>query len=321
LLVGAKIGAGASFSGFGMGYVAELEVGYLLPLPDPVRHALQLFAAAAYTAPHLDDHTGSSDPRLPGDGITHFSIDQKVLAVTVGVLGRLPLPSKLVAPYLALGYRGYAIASQVRGEAGGQAFGTNTEHGYQHGFYAAVGADLFVGPGAVLAELQLAYAQPDALVFRDANVGALQLLVGYRLMFGGPTASERAAADSVKGAGKSTAGATVSAKEPPPTAAEPEPVAASPAEAPSDAENVSAPTTGQIRGNVRSFNGKPLKATVVVQPEELHTATSPDGTFSVDVAAGRHTVRLRAQGYRSQSREVVVDEGGITVLNVELSEH
>jgi hypothetical protein len=325
LLVGAKLGAGASFNGFGFGYVAELELGYLLPLPDPVRHALQLFAAAAYTAPHLSDRAGTSDPRLPGDGIAHFSIDQSVLAVTVGVLGRLPLPSKVVSPYLALGYRGYVISSQVRGDVAGQSFGTNTEHGYQHGFYAAVGADVFVGPGAVLAELQLAYAQPNALTLRDANVGALQLLVGYRLMFGGPTAAARAAeAGSVQGAGSTRAAPASAAVKPADAqlpAAEPAPVAATPDEPPSNAESVEAPNTGQIRGNVRSFKGAPLKATVVVQPEGLRTSTSAEGTFSLDVAAGRHTVRLRAQGYQSQSREVVVDEGGITVLNVELSEH
>ena len=320
VIIGAKLGAGiGAFNDSGVSYAAELELGYLLPLPDPVRHALQLFAATAYTAPQLHGHSHATDARLPGDGVTHYAIDQRLLTVTVGLLGRLPLHSELLAPYLALGYRGHFIASQVHGEVDGQAFGTNTEHGYEHGFYAAVGVDVFLGPGALLAELQCGYAGSDAVVLRDTNLGSLRLLVGYRLMFG-------SRAQSANGAGELSA-ANKPASAPKPSAqaaaaADPtlEASAAATLAAQSADAQASKPLVGQIRGNIRSFKGAPLRAAVVVSPGDQRLSTSADGKFSLEVPAGHYSVHLSAPGYKPQTRDVVVDEDGITVLNVELGE-
>jgi hypothetical protein len=319
VIVGAKLGGGiGAFNDSGVSYAAELELGYLLPLPDPVRHALQLFAASAYTAPHLEGHSSAPDARLPGDGVTHYSIDQRLLTVTVGLLGRLPLHSELVAPYLALGYRGNFIASQVHGEVAGQAFGTNTEKGYEHGFYAAVGVDLFLGPGALLAELQCAYAGHNSFVLRDTNVGSLQLLVGYRLMFGSRGRSANSAGE-LSAAGASASAAKPSAQAPSAVEASQTSDASAAATQPADAQD-GKPLVGQIRGNIRSFKGTPLRAAVVVSPGELRLSTSADGKFSLEVAAGHYSVHLSAPGYKPQTRDVVVDEDGITVLNVELGE-
>jgi hypothetical protein len=318
VIIGAKLGAGlGAFNDAGVSYAAELELGYLLPLPDPVRHALQLFAASGYTAPRLEGHT-ASDARLPGDGVAHYTIDQRVLSVTVGLLGRLPLHSELVAPYLALGYRGLFIASQVQGDVAGHAFGTNTEHGYEHGLYAALGVDVFLGPGALLAELQCTYAGRDTFVQRDTNVGSLQLLVGYRLMFGSRARSANSAGED------SAAGTLASAPKPTAQVATVAAVAASEESAAAttgagDAQDAK-PLLGQIRGNIRSFKGTPLRATVVISPGEFQPSTTAEGKFSLEVAAGHYTVRLSAPGYKSQTRDVVVDEDGITVLNVELGE-
>jgi hypothetical protein len=320
VIIGAKLGGGIGmFNASGVSYAAELELGYLLPLPDPVRHALQLFAASAYTAPRSEGHT-SSDARLPGDGVAHYSIDQRLLTVTVGLLGRLPLHSELLAPYLALGYRGHFIASQVHGDVAGHAFGTNTERGYEHGFYAALGLDVFVGPGALLAELQFGYAASGASVLRDSNVGSLQLLVGYRLMFGSraqsaSSAGERSAAGAQAAASQPSAQATTA----PAAETLDESAAAAAAALAADAPD-SQPLVGQIRGNIRSFKGTPLRAAVVVSPGELHLSTTADGKFSLEVTAGHYSVHLSAPGYKPQTRDVVVDQDGITVLNVELGE-
>jgi hypothetical protein len=298
-------------------------LGYLLSLPNPVRHALQVFVAGAYAAPHLEGQIGKRDLRLPGNGRSQYAIDQKLLAITVGVLGRLPLRSDVFAPYLALGYRGYAFAAKVSGDVAGQEFGSNTEQGYEHGFYAAAGIDVFVGPGALLAEVQLAYAGHDGVLLRDTNLGALQALLGYRLMFGSRSDRAREAADA--GAGAETdnarepvAASAVSGESEQPAEAPP-PAAAEIAESKPAAEEVD-PSKGQIRGNVRSLKGAPLHATVVVLPEGIRSATNEDGSFALDVAPGRHEVRLRAAGYKPQSRHALVDGGGITILNVELIE-
>jgi hypothetical protein len=200
----------------------------------------------------------------------------------------------------------------------GRAFGTNTESGYEHGFYAAVGVDLFLGPGALLAELQCAYAGHNSFVLRDTNVGSLQLLVGYRLMFGSRGRSANSAGE-LSAAGASASAAKPSAQAPSAVEASQTSDASAAATQPADAQD-GKPLVGQIRGNIRSFKGTPLRAAVVVSPGELRLSTSADGKFSLEVAAGHYSVHLSAPGYKPQTRDVVVDEDGITVLNVELGE-
>jgi hypothetical protein len=319
IVLGAKLGGntGAPLNDFDLSYSLELELGYLLPLPGPIGHAFEVFAGAGYTAPSLSGQTAVSDARLPGDGIAHFSIQQRVLLANVGVLFRAPLETQWVAPYVAVGYRGFFIDSGLQGSAAGRPFGENHEQGYDHGLFGSIGLDVFLGPGAMLAELQLAYAPHDTLVLRDTNLGGLQFFLGYRVMIGGPAAHKQAGAST--GNAFATAPAAHSAAEASPgSAQQPEP---NPAGAPaSDAvgDTPAQPTLGQIRGNVRAFSGAPLRATISVEPGGMHTSTAADGKFSLDVAPGKYTVQLRAAGYKSQDREVVVDEDGITVLNVEL---
>jgi hypothetical protein len=315
IVLGAKLGGntGTPLNDFGLSYSAELELGYLLPLPAPIYHALEVFAGAGYSAPSLSDQSTARDARLPGDGIAHFSIQQRVLTWNVGVLLRVPFETRWLAPYIAAGYRGFFIDSQLDGSAAGRSFGENHEYGYEHGCFGALGIDVFLGPGAVLAELQLAYAPRDSLVLRDTNLGGLQLFVGYRFMIGGPAPH----AQPRSSGRKSEPAANLST--PNAVAVAPASVAVSPA-APEAADG-GAPSevpSGQIRGNVRAFSGAPLRATITVQPGGMQASTAADGTFSLDVTPGKYSVQLRAPGYKSQERDVIVDEDGITVLNVEL---
>jgi hypothetical protein len=48
------------------------------------------------------------------------------------------------------------------------------------GGYGEAGADFFVGPGAIMAELQLGFTPINSFVMRDTNAGALNLAIGYR---------------------------------------------------------------------------------------------------------------------------------------------
>ena len=43
-----------------------------------------------------------------------------------------------------------------------------------------------------------------------------------------------------------------------------------------------------------------------------------EGSFELNLKPGRYTVRLRAYGFNSQNRSVIVNENGVTVLNAEL---
>ena len=308
VVIGAKVGAGlgAPVNSFGLGYTLELELGYLLPLPAPVRHALQLFASGAYAGTTKLEGTTPPDMRLPADGVGHYTLLQRTASLTLGVLGRIPVPSERLAPYVAVGYRGYWLATESSGHVGASSFGPNTERAYEHALFGAAGLELFVGPGALLGELQLSYARHDAYVLRDAGVGGLRFMLGYRLIIGGPAGPSQGAEQT---------GPTVTASVPEPTR-EPPPPSASQEVSAADAAALQG--HGQIRGNVRSFDGAPLRATVNVQPGDLSTSTDALGEFSLDVSPGRYHIKLEAQGYRAQERDAVVDENGITVLNVEL---
>jgi hypothetical protein len=85
--------------------------------------------------------------------------------------------------------------------------------------------------------------------------------------------------------------------------------------------------SGQIRGTVRSFDGRPLTANVRLQsrqPEATSEAEAPTekrsdgGAFTFDVPPGRYRVTIGSPGHEPQTRMVEVEENGVTVLNVDL---
>lgn len=74
----------------------------------------------------------------------------------------------------------------------------------------------------------------------------------------------------------------------------------------------------QIRGLVRSFDGKGLGATVRVEPAGLEVIAGADGSFQLDVPPGTYTVIVSMTGYETQKKEVTVEEEGVAVKNIEL---
>lgn len=185
LVIAPKVGGGFGqpFGKFGSSVVAELEVGYLLPLPAPVNRRFELFLSGQYAGP---ESTGSTltDPRLPEGGAASYTVTQRQAILTLGLLYRQPLPDPVrwLAPYVALGGRAYLMRTEVSGSAGKNPFGENRETSTSWGVYSALGADFFVGPGSVLLELQVGWAKTDRYILRDTNVGSMNLVVGYRFM-------------------------------------------------------------------------------------------------------------------------------------------
>jgi hypothetical protein len=184
LVVGGKVGAGIGkpFSEFGATPVFELELGYMLPLGDPIGRSIELFVTGQFTQPGIDGK-GKPDSRLPGDGILHYDVTQQELALSLGALYRFDLHNKLLMPYGGLGGRMYMLKTKVKASAGGQDYGANDETQTKFGLVLLGGVDIFVGPGALLAELSFGWASLDGYVLRNTNLGALSLAVGYRLMF------------------------------------------------------------------------------------------------------------------------------------------
>jgi hypothetical protein len=184
LAVGGKIGAGIGepASDFGATPIFELELQYLLPLGEPIGRSFGLFLGAQYAQPGMDGG-GDADLRLPGDGELSYELTQRQLTLSLGPLYRFDVGSELVMPYAGIGGRMYLLRTEVNGEVDGASFGDNEETKTGFGLLLLGGAELFVGPGALLAELQLGWGPLDTYVLRDTNLGALALSLGYRLFF------------------------------------------------------------------------------------------------------------------------------------------
>jgi hypothetical protein len=115
---------------------------------------------------------------------------------------------------------------------------------------------------------------------------------------------------------------------PPPSPAPPVPAAPPPPAAAEPEQPPPQPSRGQIRGLVRSLRGTAVAAQISIEAEQAEGAEAAppekqdlraeDGRFEVDVAPGRYRVTIAAPGYKSQTREVDVEENGVTVLNVDL---
>jgi hypothetical protein len=176
LVLGLKAGGGFSqpFGDLGASFLAELEVGYVLPFMD---RSFEVFLGGAYTQPKADGK--QTDARL--GGAATYELTQQQGIFTLGILYRLHLSSDLIRPYGALGPRVYAMRTKANGKASGEAFGENEETVTKIGAYAGLGVELHFGPGAVLLEASLGWAKIDGYVLRDTSAGAIGLSLGYRL--------------------------------------------------------------------------------------------------------------------------------------------
>jgi len=181
LLLGGKVGGGIGkpWSDFGGTPVFELELGYALP---PLHRAIQLFFSGQYTQPGMSGTSGTKDPRLPGNGLVGYDVLQQELTLSFGGLYRFDVGSKQVMPYGGIGGRMYMLNTKVKGSAGDQAYGRNQETQTRVGLLLLGGAELYVGPGALLGELSFGWASVNSFVLRNTNLGAWNLAVGYRLM-------------------------------------------------------------------------------------------------------------------------------------------
>lgn len=77
---------------------------------------------------------------------------------------------------------------------------------------------------------------------------------------------------------------------------------------------------GQVRGLVRSFRGKPLAASVRVEPGGAQTSTDAEGFFQLDVPPGEYEVVIESPGYQPQRRKAKVDQQGVVIVNADLSQ-
>ena len=75
---------------------------------------------------------------------------------------------------------------------------------------------------------------------------------------------------------------------------------------------------GEIRVSVHGRGSDPVDATVRIEPGAVEADRTDEGRYELHVAPGRYVVHIEADGYRPQQRRVVVEEDGVTVLEVHL---
>ena len=73
---------------------------------------------------------------------------------------------------------------------------------------------------------------------------------------------------------------------------------------------------GQLRGQVLSFSGKPLAATITVNGKAVQT--DADGNYAIDLPEGAFEVTIESAKHATQKRTINVKLDGVTVLNVDM---
>ncbi|MBT8493670.1 MAG: carboxypeptidase-like regulatory domain-containing protein [Deltaproteobacteria bacterium] len=75
---------------------------------------------------------------------------------------------------------------------------------------------------------------------------------------------------------------------------------------------------GVLRGAVQSFRGKPLKATITVEPGDKTATADPQGQFEIELEPGEYKVKISAGGFKTQTRTVTIEKNGVTIMNVDM---
>lgn len=189
LVAGAKLGGGFGqpFNELQTSFVGELELGYNLPF---AKRSLGLFLSGQYNAPSseqsgLQDELGADgESRVPAE--YGYTLTQRQAVLTLGAIYRIPLNLPLLRPYAALGGRYYMMRTELEGQVSPKSgpalpFGSNQETSSAFGFYGALGAELYLGPGAALLEVQTGQASTDQFILRSTNVSSLNVALGYRV--------------------------------------------------------------------------------------------------------------------------------------------
>lgn len=182
LVVAPKLGGGlgnVTLAGLGGTFAAQLELGWSVPIDLPLGRDLQATTVIGYSGPS-SSATVDGDARLP-DGSFSYSLTVHQLDVVWGGLYRVPVEAvPWLRPYLLAGLRTVWSWTVIDGEAGGEPFGTYVESAFDAGAALTLGADFYLGPGAVLLELQTTVGYADRYVLRDASVLGFEGAVGYR---------------------------------------------------------------------------------------------------------------------------------------------
>jgi hypothetical protein len=176
LLAGAKVGGLLSFGGLDPNARVGIELGYVFPW---LHRSFAFLVDADYAAPKSSG-TQAGDPRVQG-GTYDWHLTEQILALQPTIMYRFT-KLKSVVPFIGVAPRIYMLRSTVRGAVGSVEIPETTEQSTKVGLGVPFGAEIKLGPGALIGELLFEYGSLDHTATGDSNTGALSLAVGYRLL-------------------------------------------------------------------------------------------------------------------------------------------
>lgn len=176
LLAGAKVGGLLSFGGLDPNARVGIELGYVFPWLD---RSFAFLVDADYAAPKSSG-SQAGDPRVQG-GTYDWHLTEQILAIQPTILYRYTKLGRVV-PFVGIGPRIYMLRSTVRGAVGSVVIPETTEQSTKVGLGVPFGAEIKLGPGALIGELLFEYGSLDHTATGASNTGALGLAVGYRVL-------------------------------------------------------------------------------------------------------------------------------------------
>lgn len=160
------------------------DVGVILPFDVAgFERPLQVGFDAAFTAPGAEGE--GTHPMLGDDGADYaWELQQRMLTVQFTTMWRFMPPGQGFSAHLLAGPRIYMMESVLEANGNdGQDFGEHRETNTEYGFAVGAGAEYMLGPGAAVGTVLFARSPLDQRITGDANTGAFNLNVGYRLFF------------------------------------------------------------------------------------------------------------------------------------------
>lgn len=176
VLLGAKIGGIAPFNGLSPNARVGVELGYFFPV---AKGSLGIALDLDFAAPKSHG-TKRGDPRVNG-GSYDWHLTEQQLAIMPVLMYRFTALTPIV-PFAGIGPRINFLRSNVKGSSGGMPIFETTEQSGAVGVGIPVGAELRLGPGALLAELLFEYSKLDHVATGKTSTGGLSLSLGYRVL-------------------------------------------------------------------------------------------------------------------------------------------
>ena len=162
--------------------VVGLDAGYILPFDLVTERPIEVGVGASYTRPGA---TGSGDhPMLGDDGRTYnWELQQRMLTLQFNARWRFMPPGQGLSAYAMLAPRLYLMESVMEASSDGNDFGENRETNSEYGVAIGGGAEYMLGPGALFGSVLVGGSPLDQRITGEANTGAFNIDVGYRLFF------------------------------------------------------------------------------------------------------------------------------------------